>query len=51
MHGPTPVRDEFRLAANFPISRVNKDYQVVIFVHDRYSEFGPTGRPVQTGRS
>ena len=32
---PTPMRDEFRLLANFLIPLVNEDYQFVI--HDRYS--------------
>jgi hypothetical protein len=42
-----PMRDEFRLPANFPIPCVNKNYQFVIFVHDRFSNFGRPEPPVQ----
>jgi hypothetical protein len=43
----TLMRDEFRLPANFPIPCINKNYQFVIFVHDRYSNWGREAPPTQ----
>jgi hypothetical protein len=39
--------DEFRLPANFLIPCINKNYQFVIFVHDRYSNWGRDEPPTQ----
>jgi hypothetical protein len=42
---PTPMRNEFRRLANFPIPLVNEDYQFLI--HDRYSSPGRVGHSLQ----